>query len=217
MKFRSGEHSYKVDETGIHQINPQPFVYDANYCATYDTEAYRTGNENLQNLRLAFIIGAFGAIPESLCDVGFGNGAFLKKAKSMIPKLYGKDVSGVEIEGVEMVDNYPVCDVITFHDVLEHIHDLSFLSFLMCDMVVVSCPCCHAYFKTEFIEEEIEWFTSWKHKKPNEHVHHLNLLTLEALMKKHHFKKVAVSFHEDLVRTPVDGRANILTMAFKRI
>jgi len=46
MTFRSHGYLYEQDEYGIHQINPDPFTYDANYCATYDTASYRTGNDN---------------------------------------------------------------------------------------------------------------------------------------------------------------------------
>ena len=209
MNFTLGKYQYLKDEFGVHQLNPDPYIYDENYCATYDTEAYRKGNENLQRLRFNFIVNSYGKTPFSICDVGYGNGAFLSYCNGKIPVLYGKDVSGVKLDFADIVYEYPLCDVMTFHDVLEHIPDLSFLRDLKCDVIVISCPCCHF--------DSIEWFDTWKHRKPNEHLHHWNEVTLTNLMNKYGWLPAAeASYHEDYVRIPLNGQRNILTMAFKR-
>ena len=206
--FESHGRSYGIDQHGvIHQLDAKPYVYDAGYVATYDTEAYRRDNDKLQALRLGFIIGAHGSIPHSICDVGYGNGAFLKAA-SIIQVRYGKDVTGVEVEGVELTDKYPPCDVITFHDCLEHIPDLSFVKDLRCKTLIVSLPWCH---------RTGEWFDEdYKHRKPDEHLHHFNFQSLARFMDSMGWKYTAVSSHEDIVRRSTHGQSNILTMAFKR-
>jgi hypothetical protein len=208
MNFRSGGYEYVKDEYGIHQLNPEPFVYDANYCATYNTESYRRGNDILQALRLGFVIGSHGSVPGSIADIGFGNGAFLLRCKNIIPKLYGKDVSDVQLDFIERVWHYPECDVVTFWDCLEHINDLSFLYDMPCKTICLSLPYCHF--------DSIEWFDKWKHHKPNEHLHYFDEKTLTNMMGLYGWKPVSVSSHEDLVRVPMNGQQNILSMAFKR-
>ncbi len=209
ITFRTSDGvEYLKDQHGIHQVNPKPFTYDANYCATYDTKQYREGNELLQALRLGFVIGAHGGVPESLADIGYGNGAFLYRCKDVIPKLYGKDVSGVVLKFIETVWNYPKCDVVTFWDCIEHIQDWNFLYDMPCETICISLPFCHF--------DSVEWFDTWKHRKPNEHVHHFNDKTLTEKMARYGWHPVASSKHEDIVRIGVDDKQNILTMAFKR-
>jgi hypothetical protein len=208
MTFISHGYEYRKDDFGIHQINPQPFTYDACYCSTYDTDSYKKGSDTLQALRLGFVVGSHGLVPKSIADIGYGNGAFLMRCKGFIPKLYGKDISGVTLHFVETVWHYPQCDVVTFHDVLEHIPDLDFLFDIPCETIIISCPFCH------FLS--VEWFDNYRHRKPNEHLHHWNLETLTNLMKKYGWKLVASSNHEDIVRIGDGELPNILSAAFKR-
>lgn len=207
MTFKSHGYLYTVDNFGIHQATIEPFVYDANYCATYDTDSYKRGSETLQALRLGFVIGSHGSVPKCIADIGYGNGAFLMRCKDFIPKLYGKDISGVTLQFVETVWHYPKCDVVTFWDCIEHIEDWSFLYDIPCETICISLPWCHF--------DSIEWFDNWKHRKPNEHLHHFDPVTLSAKMGLYGWKPVAQSNHEDLIRQG-DKRGNILSMAFKR-
>lgn len=211
MTFQSHGRQYEIDKYGvIHQTDAKLYTYDAGYVATYDTEDYRRANDKLQALRLGFIIGVHGFIPYSICDVGYGNGAFLKAAE-IIPIRYGKDVTGVEVPGVELTDKYPPVDVITFHDCLEHIPDLSFVKDLKCKTLVVSLPNCHYRTAGQI------WFDDlYKHRKPDEHLHHFDMQSLEAFMLSCGWRVVATSNHEDIVRQSTGNWENILTMAFKR-
>lgn len=209
--FTSHGRAYGIDQFGvIHQLDAKPYAYDENYVATYDTEAYRRDSDKLQALRLGFIIGAHGHIPHSICDVGYGNGAFLKAAE-IIPVRYGKDVTGLQVEGVEITDKYPPTDVITFHDCLEHIPDLSFVKDLQCKTLVVSLPWCH------YVSGGQIWFDGlYKHRKPDEHLHHFSHLSLSDFMESMGWKHVAHCNYEDIVRKSPGNWHNILTMAFKR-
>lgn len=201
---------YRCDRYGIHQVNPQPFTYDAKYVAIYDTPAYKQGEAQLMEIRTGFVRAAFGSWPESLQDNGCGNGAFLKKAMKVIDHVWGKDVTGHVIEGCNLTTFDQPADVYTFWDVLEHIEDLSFLRGLDCKMIAVSLPYCHELPGTDWFDNQ------YKHRKPNEHVHHFNPETLRNTMELYGWHEVLASNGEDMVRKSTHGRQNIHTAAFKR-
>lgn len=212
MKFTSHGRQYEVDRFGvITQTDHRPYVYDAKYSSTYDTEAYRRESEKLQAMRLGFVIGAHGRTPETICDVGYGNGAFMQFAKQTIPHVWGTDVTGVLVDGCYILPHIVKCEVLTFWDVLEHFPSLDFVRDLPCETICLSLPYCH------FMTEGKEWFdTQYKHRKPDEHIRHFNEFSLSALMDHYGWRTVAVSDHEDIVRKSAHGRQNILSMAFKR-
>lgn len=210
MKFESHGYTYSIDEYGvIHQENPQPYVYDQTYVSTYDTPEYQRNSDILQALRLGFVIGSLGYKPDSILDYGYGNGAFMKFIRPHIDKVYGYDVTCLPVDGCHIVKELRKVDVITFWDALEHVHDLSFVKDLDCKMIVISLPWCH--------EKGGDWFdTKYKHRKPNEHVHHFDIISLIRFMESIGWRDISDSHHEDIVRKSTHGRENILTMAFKR-
>lgn len=212
FNFTVQGHCYSMDEFGaIHQVNAQPYTYDAAYSATYDTEAYRRQSDILQALRFGFITGAHGRPIRSLTDTGYGNGAFMKFARQCIPDVYGIDVTDVPVPAhCYRVKDYTKVDVITFWDCLEHISNISFLRTLPCETLAVSLPYCHIN------EQGIEFVKQYKHMKPNEHLHHFDAPALEATLAKYGWRKVAWGAHEDIVRKSAHPFQNILTMAFKR-
>lgn len=203
-----------VADDGIHQLDPRPFTYDATYCAIYDTPEYRHGSEVLNGMRLSFAQGVHGYKIGSILDFGCGNYDFLKQAAKIIPNCYGYDVSGVfaPVFATKVIDISTKVDVVTFHDSLEHCEKPdAVIRSLQCDTIVISLPYCHYRTKGP------EWFWErYPHLKPDEHLHHFDQVTLGVFMKRLGWKAVAVSNHEDLVRS----RAiewNILTMGFKRV
>lgn len=215
IRFKAGEQEYLADETGIHQLNPQPFTYDKNYVATYDTPEYKRNEEILCAMRYAFTVGALGGKISSILDAGYGNGAFMKFCLAMgVVEVYGKDETGLKVDGCGIVDAWPGsydhCDVITFWDVLEHIEDPAFLHDVNAQMIVVSTPNCPS---------SVEDFKQYYHRKPDEHVHHWNKSTLMAFMKNYGWHYQACSYFEDYIRKPREGTntPNILSMAFKRV
>lgn len=212
MIFQSKEHEYFIDSLGvIHQLNPQPYTYNSTYVATYDTEAYKRQSDILQALRLGFTIASHGTHPQSILDYGYGNGAFMKFARQHVHTVMGYDVTGIEVEGCEIVDKLKPVDVITFWDALEHVADLSFVKMLPCHTVVISLPYCHFHTVGQ------EWFDNdYHHRKPNEHLHHFSRQSLKAFMASMGWRQIAVSTHEDIVRKGKDSLPNILSMAFKR-
>jgi hypothetical protein len=212
MNFVSHERHYEVDEHGvINQTDPKPFIYDKEYSRIYDTPEYQQQSDILQALRLGFVKGCHGKRIRSLLDCGYGNGAFMKFAKQHIPYVYGLDVTNTPIQDCYIVPEFINADVITFFDSLEHIHDLSFLKSLNCETIIISLPYCH------FIVQGKDWFdNNYKHRKPDEHLHHFNEYSLSNVMAANGFEKIAVSAHEDIVRKPKDTLQNILSMAFTK-
>jgi len=164
-------------------------------------------------LRLGYIIGSIGYIPNSILDVGYGNGAFLSSCSAIIKHLYGNDINGYKlpyycnfVENI-MNDHY---DVITFFDSLEHFEDISFVKDLKCNYVIISVPNCH-YFNDE-------WFKEWKHRKPNEHLYYFNTESLVNFFDECGFECVNTSNVEDVIRkNDNETYSNILTATFKKI
>ena len=93
--------NYEKDSYGVvKQINCSPFLYDYSYADNYNL---LPTNDIMSHLRLGYIVGSLGKMPESILDVGYGNGAFLNLAKNY-SKCYGHDISHYPIpEGVEFV------------------------------------------------------------------------------------------------------------------
>ena len=70
--------NYEKDLNGvIKQINCTPFSYDYSYADNYNT---LPTNDIMSHLRLGYIVGSLGKMPESILDVGSGSG--LKRTKS---------------------------------------------------------------------------------------------------------------------------------------
>lgn len=208
MKLKIGNEEYKVDRYGVwHQLKPKTFNYDPNYCATYDSPEYERKSELLQGLRLAFATGVHGKPIQSILDVGFGNGAFMKFSKKQVPSVSGHDISGVPVPaGCDFApDVNIVCDVICFWDCLEHYPNIQFVKDLRAETIVLSLP----FFPGT------DKFPTWPHRKPNEHLHHFTLESMRKWMWKMGWRMVAYSKHEDIVRRR-ETDWNILSCGFKR-
>lgn len=212
MKFECSDAQYEISADGvIHQLNPKPFIYDAAYAGIYDTDKYRRESDLLQRLRLGFATACHGRPIKSLIDSGFGNGAFLGYAKTMVEAASGLDVTDVMVpEGCFKTERLFPVDCCTYWDVLEHIHDLHFVRYIPAETIVISLPYCHYH------KEGQEWFETWHHRKPGEHIHFFDLNSLTRFMHDNDWVRVAWTNIEDSVRKPRDWRQNILTAGFKR-
>lgn len=199
----------KLPNGVIKQISPESFKYDHAYADHYNSLGEK--GRNMGWMRLGFIIGAIGRVPESILDCGIGNGDFLNAAKQLIPKCYGHDVSGYPMpENVEYApDIFGKVDVITFFDCLEHFIDITVIRNLRAQFVVVSLPCCHY--------PNDEWFENWKHRKPNEHIFHFNKESLYRFMDEMGYYSIMISNPEDSIRKSVhEGYENIITGVFRK-
>ena len=165
----------------------------------------------MSHLRLGFIVGSIGKVPDSILDVGYGNGSFLKTCSNIIPKCFGHDVSNVKVDQVEIVDNIfdRHYEVITFFDSLEHFEDIYILDKLNCDYICISVPWCHNF--------DEEWFMNWKHRRPNEHLWHFDDISLKTFVEKQGFVQLNSTNVEDVIRKNNGTYPNILTSVFKKV
>lgn len=205
-------YEYTQDQHGvIHQVNPEPFVYDPEYLSTYDKGRYALQSSALSYIRIGVVLEMYGRIfgesPSSILDFGCGNGAFGKHAGEIVERVYGYDVFQHSLPSVmQRVPELRPADVYTFWDSLEHCPDIDFIERLDCSMVAISLPWCH--------DPDTDWFVNWKHRKPNEHIHHFNCTALVSWMFSKGWTMKHTSNIEDAIRTPVDNQKNILTAIF---
>jgi len=206
--------NYATNKDGlIYQIDKTPFEYNEEYVKVrYDT--YGDLNKQMSHLRLGYVFGSTGIKVNSILDVGYGNGAFLKVCEGIIQERSGYDVSGYKVpEGVffdsEWIKNSGLYDVITFFDVLEHFENPYIIRDLNCKYIVVSLPWCH------YLSDE--WFENWKHRRPNEHLWFFDHKTIYSFAESCGYEVINHCNVEDVIRKPNDGYENILTFCLKRI
>jgi Methyltransferase domain len=201
-----------------HRIIKQSVVekvkYDYDYSNKYNS--YGEKGNYLGFLRLGILIGSIGHIPESVMDVGYGNGSFLQACKTIVKnECYGSDIHNTYPlpEGCSFVDNIfnTKVEVITFFDSLEHFDDIFIIDKLQTDYIMISVPWCH-YVSTE-------WFKEWVHRRPNEHLWHFNSESLISFFESYGYICLHVSNSEDAIRKrdTYNDLPNILTCVFKRI
>jgi len=204
--------NYNTLENGvIKQVNYKKISYNIDYSNKYNH--YGEKSNYLSYLRLGVLLGALNRTPESILDVGYGNGAFLKSAKNIINHCAGLDISGfplpedIHIETSLFHNHY---DVICFFDSLEHFDNINIIDKLDCNYVFISVPWCHNYSPS--------WFMNWYHRRPNEHLWHFNDKSLIAFFQENGYEKIYMSNYEDTIRKNVscEGHPNILSALFKK-
>jgi hypothetical protein len=199
-------HWHQVVRTG-----PGP-VYSNEYMSYYN----KIPSEQMSKIRFDVMCKY---LPEfkSVCDVGYGNGAFIDYARRVGGyRTFGYDVSDyptpegtIRVNTPEEID----VDVVTFFDSLEHMEqpDLEdFLYNLKTEHIVISLPWMHENLG-------VEWFESWKHRKPNEHFHHFDLHGLIGLLVDSGYTPIHVCNAEDEIRIPTGMYPNILTVIATRV
>jgi hypothetical protein len=195
----------------IYQVDVSVIKYDKEYIdnrySSYPTTPM------MSHLRLGYLLGILDFHPNSLLDVGYGNGDFLKTASTIINQCYGCDIEPAfplpqHITAMEtMYDRH--YDVVCFFDSLEHFDDIYEIKNLDTKYILISVPWCH------YIDDT--WFKNWKHRRENEHLWHFNLASLKNFMGEIGFEYVTHSNVEDAIRKPIDNLPNILTALFKKI
>jgi hypothetical protein len=205
--------NYKVLQNGIiQQINVNKINYNYEYSNKYNN--YGEKCNYLSYLRLGVLLGAINKTPNSILDVGFGNGSFLLAAHNIIDKCYGYDISDYPVpDNIIRVHSFfdKHYDVICFFDSLEHFDDIHFISKLDCDYIYISLPWCH------FFSED--WFINWYHRRPDEHLWHFNDKSLCAFFKENGYENIYLSNCEDTIRKNAQATnyPNILSAIFKKI
>lgn len=196
---------YETDKYGIiHQKEHNKFIKD------YGEERNRYGeiSNYLSYLRLGFIQGIIDTTNcKSILDAGFGNGDFLRACQHHFDICAGYDLFYDYlpkncIKQEYLLEKY--YDIITFFDSLEHFEDIDFIDKLKCKYVVISVPNC--------ISSDIDWFMNWKHRRPDEHLHHFSEQALTSFLTDNGYNIVKVSYFEDSIRKDLNLPNNILTV-----
>lgn len=197
-------HWHQVERTG-----PGP-IYSYDYSNYYN----KIPSEEMSIIRYR-ILKDYIKDFNSVCDFGYGNGSFIEYCRDESHTCYAYDVSDYPVPvGVTRLNNMQEqeFDVVTFFDSLEHVESsdlVSFLNNIKSKYFVVSVPWFH-----EFLGPE--WFSTWKHKKDNEHFHYFDMHGLVGLLTDANCTVIHVGNEEDLIRKPVDMWPNILTVVSKR-
>ena len=211
----------KLDSGVIRQKSVKPYIYNPTYVDTRYNQ-YAVLCDMMSHLRYGFITGSIGKIPESVLDVGYGNGSFLKITSAAGVDSFGTDVSNYPLEHgtfVDFIDVKNKCiDVITFFDSLEHFENLDFVGDLNCNYICVSVPNCnYNLIETKLGESSADsYFEAWKHRREDEHIWHFDKDGLEKTMYNYGYDTIASAYIEDIIRKSVDEYHNILTMVFKK-
>jgi hypothetical protein len=201
--------NYVKDDFGvIHQVKKNEFFKD------YGVERNNYGEVSnyLSYLRLGFIQGTLPVDNFStVLDVGFGNGDFLRACQKYFKVCAGYDLfydylpEGC-VKEESLHNNY--YDVVTFFDSLEHFDDIKVLDKIKCKYVVISVPNC--------ISDDPEWFMNWKHRRPDEHLHHFSANSLCLFLNSQGYSIHTISYFEDTIRKS-PGVNNILTVVAEKI
>jgi hypothetical protein len=206
--------NYDIDDCGVIY---QKKITEINYNKTYVESRYGKASTaptlEMSYMRFGFLVQALGYLPNSIMDVGFGNGDFLKVANNANVKCYGYDVHhDIELPaGVTRVNDILAADVevTTFFDSLEHMRNPYSIENIKTDYILISVPSCNN-------PTDDEWFKGWKHRRENEHLWHFNAESLKNFASKIGFSILEYSTFEDVIRKSVDYSPNIQTVLMKR-
>lgn len=208
--------NYYLDEFGvIHQQQWKSKTYDEQYLSYYEGLKERT--IKLGYLRLGWILGALGELPDRLLEIGYGMGTFLEAAVlSGVPNCYGADVANYPLpDGSRSISLDRAIeqswDFVGMFDVLEHIADISFLSNLKTRYLGIAVPFCRW---SEFGDD---WFRDWRMRLPDEHLHHFDVQSLVKTLEHYGFHPLEINHYEDGLRLRDGERGpNIISALFKK-
>ena len=208
FKTQDGTEYKKNRFGGLTQVNPEPYAYDRDYNQTYDTDDYRAGSLRLCAIRWELITSVIPE-PKKVLDFGYGNGAFLDHIADKT-KAFGYDVAtGYESEEWKRVNKIGASyDVVCFWDSLEHCQNISFVKHLKAKYIAISLPFMWC--------DTVEQFDNFKHRKPDEHIHHFDAGSLTKFFESCGYKLRNLNFAEDEVRVAFSKR-NIISAMFEKI
>lgn len=206
-------YEYDASKGLCRQLGHTPTVYDEKYVEDRYNKYGELG-PRMAHLRLGYLLGTLGFTPRSVLDVGYGNGDFLRAASSIVPVVRGYDIppaypiAPIETVGSIYADAH---DVVCFFDVLEHFPDPYEIRALQAKYVYISLPFLHP-------ELGIDWFRTWRHRRPNEHLWHFSRQGLATFFAEIGYKQLRLGVVEDTIRRNAEqDRPNILTGIFERL
>jgi hypothetical protein len=165
--------------------------YDGTYARQYDHRPAREMSE----VRWRFIQSHL-TLPNNskILDIGYGNGAFLKRAREAGMEIYGIDVH-TEDFGVPTIDFDTDLhfDLVCFFDSLEHFANFEPIFRLNADAAIISIP--------NRPSTVLESPRSWRHFKPGEHLHYFSTKSLDRIMQTWGYNhRLTEGFPEDALR-----------------
>lgn len=215
--------NYKYDQNGVfQQIQKEEFVYDESYVELYDSPEYKMNATSLSKTRLHFLMFCMDKYDSDhnkylnmrLLDFGCGNGNFLI-SNELHRKIHSMEFFGYDLyEKHHDQKNYKFIDspfdkrwdIVCFWDSLEHLKDpYDTVKKLDSKYVAVSLP---------WLPINLNKFDEWKHKKPDEHLHHFNQESLIKFFDSLGYDCICVSNIEDTIRKSDINKPNILTGVF---
>jgi hypothetical protein len=203
---------YEILNNGIiKQKNVAPIDYNYEYSSKYNN--YGEKGNYLAYLRLGVLLGVLGKSPDSIIDIGYGNGSFLNACVGAIKHVYGSDISDYPVpNGVTKIkfEDIPNVTVACFFDSLEHFSDIYQIKSINAEYFFVSVPWCN--------NTSEEYFMNWYHRRENEHIYHFSDKSLIAFFKEIGYECIYISSFEDIIRKndKIIGMPNILSCVFKR-
>jgi hypothetical protein len=208
--------NYHLDEFGVlHQTAWKPKVYDHAYLSYYEGLQDRTIKLGYQ--RLGWVLGVLGRLPASVLEIGYGIGTFLEAAAiAGVRSCAGCDVARYPLPPQCLFMDWEAAlardwDLTALFDVLEHIPDLSFLERLRTSYLAVAVPHCR------WRQLGDAWFSGWRMRLPDEHLHHFDPDSLCALLGHYGYRCLDLNHYEDGLRLR-EGETgpNILSGCFQR-
>jgi hypothetical protein len=202
--------NYERLENGvIKQVKVNKISYNYDYSNKYNN--YGEKANYISYLRLGVLLGLLKKTPNSLVDIGYGNGAFLKACQTLIPNLYGCDLSEYPVpDGCKKIEFSDISqvDVTCFFDSLEHFDDITVIKNLDTQYIFISLPWCHYH--------SDEWFKNWYHRRENEHLYHFNEKSLIQFFDECGYDCLYTGCFEDVIRvnSSVKPDTNILSGLF---
>ena len=187
------------------QQNPVPIPYTQEYKQAQQT------NEAMSWLRIGCLITTLGVNVNDLrswqvCDVGSGNGTFIKEVGSLFKRACNYDVCGQSITKEELYSQH--WDIIFLTDVLEHFTDVNDLFKIHYTYLFLSFPECP-------LVEDWHVLTKWRHFKPNEHIYMLRADDVRNWLYENGHIPLYQGNPQDCIRKSSDY-VNITTQIYKR-
>jgi hypothetical protein len=167
-------------------------VYDADYAHKYD----KYEHQKMSDLRLALFQKTGLTLGSKVLDIGYGNASFVKTLTTHGYDSFGSDVHGEDFGIQEVVvkdveSNQFNC--VTFFDSLEHFDDLSLVTHMRPEFVILSVPNRHDHLMVQP--------DSWRHYRPGEHLHYFSPHSLSVFMNRWAgYELVYAGYDEDVLR-----------------
>lgn len=187
------------------QYRPAPIEYGKKYLETY---------KGRPTLELSWVRLAFLYIYKKdgrILDIGYGDGEFIRQGSRAGFTVLGYDAHMDEI-GVPVVKSLEpgVFDIVTMFDSFEHMPDLNEPFKVAPSLFVVTVP----WLPEGVMDENIR---TWRHYKPNEHLHYFTEKSLRAVFSRHGYGMETREPIEDLIRKNPQASPNTMTFVFRRI